>query len=125
MIFSTSQSQLNAMERNEQEHFRDVIRRRQDEIETELTGAAQDVGVVAPDSAIGRLSRLDTMQIREMALATRQRLREEKARLQDAVHRIESGTFGRCALCREDISHERLQIQPDAVVCVPCAHKRR
>jgi DnaK suppressor protein len=113
------------MERNEQENFREVISKRQLEIETELADAAKEVGVVEPDSAIGRLSRLDTMQIREMALATRQRLREEKARLVDAEHRIESGTFGRCALCGKDIAHERLQIQPDAVVCVPCAQKRK
>lgn len=113
------------MERDEQWKFLEVIGRRQAEIDAELTDAARDVGVVEPDSAIGRISRLDTIQIREMALATRQRLREEKARLQDAIHRIESGTFGRCALCGQDIAAERLQIQPDAVVCVPCAHKRK
>ena len=113
------------MEQNQQEKFREVIGKRQAEIETELADAEKEVGVVQPDSAIGRLSRLDTMQIREMALATRQRLREEKARLQDALHRIESGTFGRCALCGEDIALERLHIQPDAVVCVPCAQKRQ
>lgn len=113
------------MERNEQEKFREVIQKRQAEIETEIADASKEIGAVVPDSAIGRLSRLDTMQIQEMALATKQRLQTEQVRLQSALHRISEGTFGRCAVCGEDIAVERLRFQPDAIFCVPCAQNRK
>jgi RNA polymerase-binding transcription factor DksA len=39
--------------------------------------------------------------------------------------RIDTGTFGRCEECREEISRERLRALPYARYCVRCAHRLR
>lgn len=39
---------------------------------------------------------------------------------QDAVERIEQGTYGRCSVCGEAIPAERLEAIPDADTCVRC-----
>lgn len=113
------------MTREEQFQYRPIIAERIRALEEEIAQTAQSTEVVAPDNAIGRLSRLDAMQAQQMALAGKRRLEEERARLTDALARIELGTYGRCLRCGKDIASERLEYLPDAVVCVPCAGPRR
>jgi DnaK suppressor protein len=103
-----------------QESFRPVIDARLAEIEAELSAVADSTKPVAPDVSIGRLSRLDSMQMQQMALAGKRRLEDERARLHEARRRVDAGTYGRCLRCGSDMALERLQNQPDAVTCVPC-----
>ena len=41
----------------------------------------------------------------------------------DALTRIEEGTFGICEECRQEISRERLQVLPYARYCLRCARE--
>jgi DnaK suppressor protein len=45
------------------------------------------------------------------------------AEINDALARIEQGTFGRCENCHQEISRERLEALPYARYCVRCARK--
>lgn len=45
-------------------------------------------------------------------------LREEIAQVRAALARIENGTYGKCAVCGEPISHARLQARPIATRCI-------
>jgi DnaK suppressor protein len=49
--------------------------------------------------------------------ATRRRLAE----LDEALFRIEAGTFGDCERCGRPIPPERLAVRPSARTCVACA----
>lgn len=108
------------MDQSTQDSFRSVIDTRLRDIDAELNLADDSTQPIAPDVAVGRLSRLDSMQMQQIALASKRRLEDERARLHEALGRIDRGTFGRCLQCGNDISLERLQHQPDAVACVPC-----
>lgn len=54
-----------------------------------------------------------------------QRIKEREARLirkiEDALQRIEDGTFGICETCGGDIPLERLRARPVSTQCVDCA----
>ncbi len=113
------------MDRKEQESFIPVIRDRLAEIRRELESGSEDRAAVSPDKSIGRLSRLDSMQMQQMALAGKRRLEQEARDLGDALRRIEAGRYGRCQLCGKDISRERLEYQPAATCCVPCIQVAR
>jgi DnaK suppressor protein len=80
-----------------------------------------DTAPVEPDRAIGRLSRLDSIQGQQMALALKQRQKQQLSRVQKAIEALAKGTYGRCRRCGGAISEERLEAQPDAVLCVACA----
>ncbi len=108
------------MDQITQESFRSVIDARLAEIEAELNATSDSTKPIAPDVSVGRLSRLDSMQMQQMALASKRRLEEQRARLHEGRGRIDSGTFGRCLRCGNDIALKRLQLQPDAVACIPC-----
>ncbi len=40
---------------------------------------------------------------------------------EDAMVRVKAGSYGRCEVCDEEISQERLAAIPDAVRCVRCS----
>ena len=96
---------------------RDEIER----LEAEIEGAREGTEAVAPDAAIGRLSRIDSMQIQEMAKDA-QRRRELRLRmLREALERMDSGEYGRCGACGEWIDYPRLESAPESVKCGNCA----
>lgn len=101
--------------------IRSIIETRIEEIETFLAQDDPESKPVAPDVAIGRLSRLDSMQAQQMNLAQQRRLREELEHLHSAQERMDKGTYGTCAYCLSPIAYERLEAMPDAVVCISCA----
>lgn len=45
------------------------------------------------------------------------------AEIDDALKRIEQGTFGRCENCHREIPRERLDAVPYARYCIRCARK--
>ncbi|MDD3536557.1 MAG: TraR/DksA C4-type zinc finger protein [Candidatus Cloacimonetes bacterium] len=49
--------------------------------------------------------------------------REKIRLLNDAMRRIQDGTFGICEMCGELISDQRLEILPYATLCIDCKEK--
>lgn len=94
-----------------------------EEIQRDLRQDNDGEKVVQLDSSIGRLSRMDAMQNQQMALELRRRKENQLMRLENALMRITKGTYGDCGKCMEPISEDRLEIQPDAVLCVQCAKR--
>jgi len=72
--------------------------------------ARQLSGLADPDSALER----------DLALACAARAREAVRRAEDALERIELGTYGTCQECGGVIAPERLDAVPDAMCCVQC-----
>ena len=105
-------------------HHRNKLESLATEIEAELNETNDSERVVELDTSIGRLSRMDAMQSQQMALELRRRKQNHLLRIQGALKRIQKGSYGDCVRCKKPIPEERLEIQPDAVVCVKCADAR-
>jgi DnaK suppressor protein len=52
-------------------------------------------------------------------------LRETLLEVDAALVKLESGTYGQCEACGEDIAEARLEAMPAARLCMACASKRR
>lgn len=113
------------MNKETQESFRPKIEARIAEIEAALQSTKEDTEAISPDVSIGRLSRLDSMQMQQMAMGMQRRQREEMTQLKEALQRIDRGRFGICERCRKDIPAERLEFQLDATICVDCFRRVR
>jgi len=76
---------------------------------------------IAPDCAIGRVSRMDAINnktINEQAL----RKAENKLKgLQITLQNIDSLDFGLCARCKNEIPLGRILLMPHSRFCVHCA----
>jgi DnaK suppressor protein len=46
--------------------------------------------------------------------------KKELAEIEEALKRIEEGTYGICEMCDEPIQEERLKIKPYAKYCIIC-----
>lgn len=80
--------------------------------------------VVELDQAsVGRLSRVDAMQAQQVALETARRRQQQIVAIESALRRIESGEYGVCSVCSEEIDVRRLFVAPTSTRCVGCADK--
>ncbi len=51
-------------------------------------------------------------------------LRESLNDVEDALVKLDNGTFGNCEACGRPISPDRLEAKPAAKLCMECASKR-
>jgi DnaK suppressor protein len=77
--------------------------------------------VVLDQQAVGRLSRMDSMQQQAMAEAQERQRQRDLLRIEMAERRIKAGDYGYCAECDAEIPDGRLDIDPMAEKCVHCA----
>jgi len=88
----------------------------------QASSAADSKPVELDQAAVGRLSRMDAMQGQAMARATARRRQEQLQRIEGALRRLDSGDFGYCAICDDEIDPKRLRVDPTLTRCVKCTH---
>ena len=95
------------------------------ELEAEVAGdieqSSSEAAPVEVDGRMGRISRGDAMQVQQVALEVKRRRKEHLLRVRSALQRIKQGAYGLCGRCNGRIDTARLDVQPDAVLCVRCA----
>ncbi|MCP4757263.1 MAG: TraR/DksA family transcriptional regulator [Proteobacteria bacterium] len=72
---------------------------------------------------VGRLSRMDAMQSQQMALEEARRRQHQLLKIEGALRRMESGEYGCCFVCGEEIDLRRLLFDATNTRCVECAEK--
>lgn len=71
--------------------------------------------------SVGRLSRMDALQVQAMALEASRRRSGVLQRIAAALARMEAGDYGFCVECGEEIPARRLELDPATPMCVSCA----
>lgn len=71
--------------------------------------------------SVGRLSRLDSMQVQAMARAADARRAMAIRQIDAALIRMDEGEYGWCVECGEEIAPKRLDSDPAAPRCSVCA----
>lgn len=98
-----------------------LIARREELAVQEKNSEADRAPVALDQESVGRLSRIDAMQVQAMALAQQRRRRSEGAAIEAALRRIDEGEFGYCLRCGDDIAPARLENNPTVTICIECA----
>lgn len=105
--------------------LQDMRRRLLQEREEVLTSSDADREsrrpVTLDQQSVGRLSRMDALQMQAMALETERRRQTRLRRIEAALERLEEGEFGDCVACGEPIAPKRLEFDPTTPRCVSCA----
>ncbi|HRQ66134.1 MAG TPA: TraR/DksA family transcriptional regulator [Xanthomonadaceae bacterium] len=96
---------------------------RQDLLQSRQDAADEVKPVVLDQAAVGRVSRVDALQMQQMALHAARRRDERLALVDSALRRIDEGTYGLCVECEEAIDQRRLQVDPTALRCITCAER--
>jgi len=61
---------------------------------------------------------------RNFALRLKDRERKLIKKIDEALKRIETGDFGICEACGEEIGVERLKVRPEATLCIACKEEQ-
>ncbi len=91
--------------------------------ELEETSKEVSQPVELDQARVGRLSRMDAMQIQQMAQEITRRQQRQLLMIEGALRRIESGEYGYCFVCGEEIDIRRLSVDPTNTRCIECVEK--
>jgi RNA polymerase-binding transcription factor DksA len=86
-----------------------------------LVGELSEIGPVEYDSNFADTSQVTAERGEAEALATE--LKDTLGEVDEALERLEAGTYGLCTSCGELIPEARLQAMPAASRCITCASK--
>ncbi|MBT8762651.1 RNA polymerase-binding protein DksA [Desulfohalobiaceae bacterium Ax17] len=105
------------------EYFRDLLKQMRDEIqkkgEDTIEDMTEDVQVYADpaDRATAESDRAFTLRLRD-------RDRKLIRKINEALERIEDGSFGICEECGEEIGIPRLKARPVTTLCIKCKSRQ-
>lgn len=108
--------------RMEDEDIRQALTALYDETAT-LSEAAKDnrKPVELDQQSVGRLSRMDSLQVQAMDKAQDAARQKKLLRIKAALSRLDSGDYGYCVSCDEPIGNKRLALDPSVPLCIACA----
>jgi DnaK suppressor protein len=89
-----------------------------------LDGLVEGTRPVEPDPAIGRISRMDAIQIQQMAQASKRTAKRRLQQVEAALRRVDAGEFGECYECGGGVGYRRLKARPESAFCVHCQGRR-
>ena len=116
------------MTKRELEYFKSLILKKKEELLIELGYLEKSSMSSTSKDQSGDLSSYsfhmadqgtDTMD-REMAFSFASREGRYLHHLNEALERIENGTYGHCRICNGEISKKRLEAVPHATQCIKC-----
>jgi DnaK suppressor protein len=76
---------------------------------------------IAPDVAIGRISRMDAINNKSVMEASLRQAEQKLKNLKHVLSRFGSKEFGVCIKCKQPIPVGRILIRPESLHCVNCA----
>ncbi len=111
------------MKKEQKEKLESHIRDKIETLKKNIESYKQLTKPVAPDNAIGRLTRMEAIADKSMNEAALRRARETLSKLERTLKAIDSPDLGLCGHCEEPIPFARLMVMPETEVCVECAGK--
>lgn len=72
-------------------------------------------------TAVGRLSRIDSLQNQGLTRNLQEREQGKLGQIVTALQRMADGSYGVCVECSGEIPFERLQVFPETPTCTSCS----
>jgi DnaK suppressor protein len=107
---------------NEKIKIREMIESKISRLEKNIAELKELTQPIAPDSAIGRVSRMDAINNRSINEAALRKKKVQLVKLQEALKQIDEPEFGVCIKCKASIQPQRIILMPESRVCVKCAN---
>ncbi len=76
---------------------------------------------IAPENAIGRISRMDAINNKSVAEAALRKAEEKLNKLKYVLTQVGQNDFGICVTCKKPIPLGRILLMPQSRHCVNCA----
>ncbi len=119
------------MDKRTREKYRKILLEEKEKIVNQINNLSEDTLSSSQRDASGDLSGYsmhmadvgtDNFQ-RELALGLVSNEQQVLYRINEALNRIEEGTYGKCEICGNTIKESRLKALPFATMCISCKEK--
>jgi DnaK suppressor protein len=97
------------------------------QIKKQLQDARQEIAIsrgsreeVCIEQAADTMDQVQSAEARELAIRNLDRSARRLRQIEDALRRLESGGYGTCANCEEEIGLKRLRAVPWTQFCLKC-----
>jgi DnaK suppressor protein len=100
--------------------FRRLLEVRKREILSEADRAVGHMNSKSSDGFPDPTDRASLESDRALILRMRDRERKLLTKIDEAFKRLDTGTYGRCEECGDDIALERLKARPVTTLCIVC-----
>lgn len=112
------------MEKERLEFFRGLLQRKLSELLEEAGKTVGEMNVLAKDNFPDPIDRASMESDRSFDLRIRDRERKLIAKINEALERIDDGTFGICEVCGGEIGEKRLEARPVTTLCIECKQEQ-
>ncbi|MCI5057191.1 MAG: TraR/DksA C4-type zinc finger protein [Flavobacteriales bacterium] len=109
------------MNKEQKEELKEKLTRELEKVKTEIEELRELTKPIAPENAIGRISRMDAINNKSVNEAALRKKEERMKKLLYAQTKIDEGNFGKCLRCKNDIPFGRILLMPESTRCVNCA----
>lgn len=107
------------MQKKKLNYFKEMLNERLEELIREAERTISDM-TGSEDTFPDPTDRASLEADRNFLLRIRDRERKLIVKIQEALDRIDDGTFGTCESCGEDIGQKRLNARPVTTLCIEC-----
>ena len=113
------------MNSREREEFRKIVLSEIKSQKYQIERLLKSVKPIAPDNAIGRLTRMEAIGSKGVSEASLSSAQRKLSKLETALNKIENSEFGVCIRCSNPIPKGRMILIPESVTCVVCAEMKK
>lgn len=108
-------------DRKEKEEIKSTIQKEIRNTKKVIIELRELTSPIAPDCAIGRISRMDAINNKSINEAALRKAENKLKGLEVALQNINDSDFGKCARCNNAIPLGRILLMPHSRFCVRCA----
>ena len=105
------------------EHYRGILTARREELATETLRAEAEAAEPSDLDHLDPSDRAISETAKEELLEEAERDSGQAVLIDEALRRIDAGTYGVCESCGQPIGKARLQAFPRATLCVSCKQR--
>lgn len=105
----------------DQEHLRELLVKEIAKTKALISTYREMNKPVAPDVAIGRISRMDAINNKSITAASLEQAENKLKGLEQVLAKLGTKDFGICLKCQNPIPPGRILIRPESQYCVNCA----
>ena len=107
----------------DEESIREKLQLEIDKTRKKISRYKEMTQPIAPDNAIGRVSRMDAINNKGVMDAAMRKAEERLKGLQRHLENLSTPDFGLCIKCKREIPYQRILLAPESALCVDCARK--
>lgn len=105
----------------EMSKFRQLLNESLDELYESIKYLTEASKPIAPSCALGRLTRMEAIGEKGVNEALLLKSKARLIRMENALKRLDDGSYGICVKCKKEIPTGRLEAVPEALICVKCS----